>query len=121
MSVRYNLRILEKFSHIIRVVLSNCRNHLKQIPNKRVIHSYHEANQCADALAKLEAQYFTHFVVFCNPPPVVETLFAFDKASMYCNRLVNSYFDIISWFTQKKKEKRVVLGLKTILKGQVGS
>ena len=63
---------------------------MKQIPNKRVIHSYRETNQCADALAKLGAQSFTHFVVFCNLPPVVETLLAFDKASMYYNKLVNS-------------------------------
>ena len=71
-------------------LLSNCRNLMKQIPNKCVIHSYREANQCANALAKLEAQSFTHFVVFCNLPPVVETLLAFDKASKHCNRLVNS-------------------------------
>ena len=68
-----------------------------------MIHFYREVNQCADALAKLRAQSFTHFVVFCNPQPMVETLLAFDKASMHCNRLVNSKFNIISPFTQKKK------------------
>ena len=69
-----------------------------------MIHSYREVNQCADALAKLRAQSFTHFVVFCNPPPMVETLLAFNKANMHCNRLVNSKFNIISPFTQKKKK-----------------
>ena len=67
-----------------------------------MIHFYREVNQCADALAKLREQSFTHFVVFCNPQPMVETLLAFDKASMHCNRLVNSKFNIISPFTQKK-------------------
>ena len=71
-------------------LLSDCRSLLKQIPNKRMLHVYREANQCTDALAKLEAQSDSHFVIFCNPLPVVENLFAFDKASMFCNSLVNS-------------------------------
>ena len=71
-------------------LLSNCRSLLKQIPNKRVLHIFREANQCVDALAKLGTQFESHFVVFCNPPPVVENLLAFDKANMVCNRLVNS-------------------------------
>ena len=71
-------------------LLSDCRSLLKQIPNKRVLHIFREANQCVDALAKLRAQTGSHFVVFCNPPPVVENLLAFDNANMICNRLVNS-------------------------------
>ena len=71
-------------------LLFDCRSLLKQIPNKRVLHVYREANQCADALAKLGAQFGSHFVVFCNPLPVVENLLVFDKANMFCNRLVNS-------------------------------
>ena len=71
-------------------LLSDCRSLLKQIPNKCVLHVYHEANQCADALAKLGAQTGSNFVVFCNPPPMVGSLLAFDKANMFCNRLVNS-------------------------------
>ena len=45
-------------------LLFDCRSLLKQIPNKRVLHVYREANQCADALAKLRAQFGSHFVVF---------------------------------------------------------
>ena len=30
------------------------------------------------------------FVVFTEPLPVVGTLLAFDKANMFCNRLINS-------------------------------
>ena len=71
-------------------LLSDCRSLLKQIPNKHVLHVYREANQCADALAKLGAQSGSHLVVFCNPPPVVENLLVFYKANMFCNRLVNS-------------------------------
>ena len=75
---------------MIEPLLSDCRSLLKQIPNKRMLHVYREANQCTDALAKLGAQSDSHFVIFCNPLPVVENLLAFDKASMFCNSLVNS-------------------------------
>ena len=49
----------EAVNVMMEPLLSNCWNLLNQISNKRVIHSYHEANQCADALAKLGAQSFT--------------------------------------------------------------
>ena len=71
-------------------LLFDCRSLLKQIPNKHVFHAYREVNQCADALAKLVAHSGTQFVVFCNPPSMVETLLVFDKVSMFCNRLINS-------------------------------
>ena len=70
--------------------LTDCRNLLKAIPNKRITHTYREANQCANALAKLEANSLLSFVVFCNPLSVVESILDFDKANMHCNRLVNS-------------------------------
>ena len=69
---------------------SDCWSLLKQMPNKRMLHIYHEANQCADVLAKLGIQASSHFIVFCNPPLVVENLLAFDKTNMFYNRLVNS-------------------------------
>ena len=36
---------------LMEPLLTDCRNLLKEIPNKRVIHIYREANQCVDALA----------------------------------------------------------------------
>ena len=38
---------------LMEPLLIDCKNLLKEIPNKRVIHAFREANQCADALAKL--------------------------------------------------------------------
>ena len=49
-----------------------------------------EANQCADALTKLEVNSLSSFVIFYNPPTMVEGILAFDKANMHYNRLVNS-------------------------------
>ena len=74
---------------LMEPLLTDCRNLLKEIPNKRVIHAFREANQCADALAKLGPQSLYSFAVFCNPPPVVESILAFDKANMRCNRRLN--------------------------------
>ena len=75
---------------LMESLLSDCRSLLKEIPNKRVIHAFREANQCADALAKIGAQSLYSFVTFCNLPSVVEDILAFDKANLSCNRLVNS-------------------------------
>ena len=71
-------------------LLTDCRNLLKTIPNKRITHTYRETNQYADALAKLGASSLSSFAVFFSPPPMVERIMAFDKANLYCNRLVNS-------------------------------
>ena len=60
----------------IEPLLTDCKNLLKEIPNKHVIHTYREANQSVDALAKLGAQFLANFFVFCNPPPVVESILA---------------------------------------------
>ena len=75
---------------LIEPLLTDYRNLLKKISNKRMIHTYCEANQCADALTKLGAQSLANFVVLCNPPLVVEPILTWDKANMCCNRLVNS-------------------------------
>ena len=65
---------------------------LKAIPNKRIEHTYREANQCADAIARIGARRNFTFVVFVEPPLVVESLLARDKANTFCNRLVASNF-----------------------------
>ena len=75
---------------LMEPLLIDCRNLLKEFPNKCMIHAFREANQYADALAKLGAQSLYSFAIFCNPPLVVEAILAFDKANMHCNRLVNS-------------------------------
>ena len=74
---------------LMEPLLTDCRNLLKAFPNKQVIHAYREANQCADALAKLGAVSLTSFVVFWTPPPVVESILVHDKANVFCNRIIN--------------------------------
>ena len=60
-----------------------------EVPNKQIVHIYREANQCVDALAKLGASSLDSFVIFLSPPPMVESILAFDKACLRCNRLTN--------------------------------
>ena len=75
---------------LMESLLTNCKNLVRAIPNKQIIHVYREANQCADVLAKLGASSLSSFVVFLNPPSVVERIIAYDKTNLYCNKLVNS-------------------------------
>ena len=63
---------------------------MREIPNMQIKHIFKEANQCADAMAKLGASSVTSFVVFLHPLLVVERILANDKARLCCNRLVNS-------------------------------
>ena len=62
---------------LMEPLLIDCRNLVREIPNKQITHIYTEANQCADAMAKLGASSLASFVVFLYPPPVVERIFSF--------------------------------------------
>ena len=75
---------------LMESLLTDCRNLVREIPTKQIVHIYKEANQCADALAKLGASSLDSFVIFLYPPPVVESILAADKACLRCNRLINS-------------------------------
>ena len=70
---------------IMEPLLSDCRSLFNAIPNKRI----REANQCADALARLGSNVIPSFVVFVEPPPVVANPLALDAAGNFCNKLVN--------------------------------
>ncbi|XP_050273143.1 uncharacterized protein LOC126716155 [Quercus robur] len=75
---------------LMKPLLTDCKNLVREISNKQIVHIYREANQCADALAKLGASSLDSFVIFLYPPPMVENILAFDKACLRCNRLIIS-------------------------------
>ena len=77
---------------IMEPLLSDCKSLYRTIPNKRIQHVYQEANQCANALARLGSSVVSSFVVFVEPPPVVVNLLALDVVGNFCNKHVNSYF-----------------------------
>ena len=70
-------------------LLIDCKNLLKVIPNKQIIHVYQETNQYVDALAKLEVNCLSSFVVFLNPLLIMKRIIASDKPNTYRNRPVN--------------------------------
>ena len=74
---------------LMEPLLTDCRNLLSEILNKQIFHIYREANQCADALAKLGASNVDSFIIFLYPPPVVESIITSNKASLRYNRLIN--------------------------------
>jgi len=49
--------------------IDDCRNLMKSIPQVRLKHCFREANRCADALAKFEANMEDDFIVL-NPLPL---------------------------------------------------
>ena len=51
-------------------------------------HIFREANRCADIMAKMGAELVSDFQILYEPPPVVDNALAFDKAELFCNRLV---------------------------------
>ena len=75
---------------LMEPLLTDCKNLVREIPNKQIVHIYREVNQCADALAKLSASSLDSFVIFLYTPPVVENILASYKACLRCNRLINS-------------------------------
>ena len=75
---------------LMEPLLSDRRSLYREIPNKRIQHVYREANQCADALARLRSTVVFSLVVFVEPSSVGVSLLAFDEADSFCNRLISS-------------------------------
>ena len=62
----------------------------REIPNKRIQLVYREANQCADALARMGSSVISSFAVFVILLLVVASLLAFDEVGSFCNKLISS-------------------------------
>ena len=75
---------------LMEPLLFDCKSLYRAIPNKQIQHVYREANQCADALARLGSSVVSSFFVFVELPLVVVSLLAFDEADSFCNRVISS-------------------------------
>ena len=75
---------------LIEPLLSDCKSLYREIPNKQIQHVYREANQCADALARLGSSVISSFAIFVVLLPMVVSLLAFDEAGSFCNRLISN-------------------------------
>lgn len=75
--------------NIVNLMLEPLPNTLiNSMPNCTVAHIFQEANRCADITAKIGANLATNFQILYEPPPMVDNALAFDKAELFCNRLV---------------------------------
>ena len=77
-----------KANLLMEPLLSDHRKLLAAISKKKIVHTFREANQCADILARFGGSSISNFVVIFNPQPVVTDILLADKESSYCNRLV---------------------------------
>ena len=59
-------------------LLTDCKLLLRKFPNLRVEHTYREANQCVDALARIGSNSDVPFILFAHPPLVVDRLCTLD-------------------------------------------
>lgn len=64
-------------------LLNDCRILLRNFRRLTIKHSYKEASQCADALAKFGTSQSTDYVIFYNALFVVENLLVFDKSKLF--------------------------------------
>ena len=75
---------------LMEPLLFDRRSLYREILNKQIQHVYWEANQGADALARLRSTVVFSFVVFVEPSSMGVSLLAFDEAGSFCNRLISS-------------------------------
>ena len=75
------------------VLVTDCRDGLKDIPLTRIQHCYREANKCADTLARWGALLGQDFSVFLEPPPDVAFLLSLDSAGTLYDRFVPSVLE----------------------------
>ena len=73
---------------VMELLLFDCRNLLQDFTNLVVRYVFREANQCADTLTKIGLHLNSSFVTFVDPSLVMEDLLAFDKAQLYCTRMI---------------------------------
>ena len=73
---------------MLEALLNDCRNLIKTFPSCTVTHIFREANRCADKLANVEATQAVNFLLLYEPSHVVADLLAFDKAELFCKRMV---------------------------------
>ena len=85
-------------------LLTNCKLLLKKFPNLRIEHVYREANQCADALARIGITSDVHFLLFAHPPPVVDRLCTLDIEGAF---FVIDWFSFNAYFPLTKKKKKM--------------
>lgn len=78
----------------IGVLVTDCKEWLKEIPLVRIQHCYREANKCVDALARRGANLNQDFTIFMDPPFDVAFFLNLDSTGTFYIRDVASVFEV---------------------------
>nr|POF24256.1 putative ribonuclease h protein [Quercus suber] len=60
--------------NVNNTIVADYKEGLRRIPRVKIKHCYHEANKCADALARRGALMNCDFVIFSEPPSDIDLL-----------------------------------------------
>ena len=93
----------------ISPILDDCMLLASRIRQIRVKHCYHQANQCADSLARMSISQDLEFSSFDSLPMDMINIFENDLNGMYSNRicpepLVVPKFALLNCLSPKKKK-----------------
>ena len=73
-------------NNVMSPILDDCRQLVTQFHWIRLKHCYHEANRCADALARRGAEQDIDFLSFLSPLEDILNVFMEDFSGMHFNR-----------------------------------
>ena len=76
------------------ILVTDCRDGLRDIPLARIQHCYREADKCSDALARRGALLGQDFSFFLEPPPDVAFLLSLDSTGTLYDHFVPSILEV---------------------------
>ncbi|KAK7816281.1 hypothetical protein CFP56_044172 [Quercus suber] len=77
------------------IIVVDCKEGLRKIPQFRIMHCYREANKCADTLARRGALLAQDFSIFMFPPDDVALLLSLDSVGTLYDRFVPSSLEAL--------------------------
>lgn len=69
-------------------LIDDCRQLISQIAQVRIGHCFHEANSCANLLARIGSSQDRTFILYYDLPVDLLELLSSDKAGLYYNRII---------------------------------
>ena len=73
-------------NNVVSPILDDCRHLVLQFCQIQFRHCYHQANRCADMLARMSMDQVAAFNSFDRPPMDVRSILEDDVAGLYVNR-----------------------------------
>ncbi|KAL0014406.1 hypothetical protein SO802_001475 [Lithocarpus litseifolius] len=74
-------------NNAVSPILDDCRLLVTRIPQIQFKHCYHQANRCADSLARMSCYLEVDFSFLSSPPVDILSVFEDDCNGVLCSRL----------------------------------